>query len=138
MNPSVLDVGAALVVRDGKYLVTQRRDDDSFGGFWEIPGGKKKTGETLEECVVRELMEELAVRVKAVRFFRTATYAYPQRVIRLHIYLCRLVEGEPRPIECQAVAWTDPKNLPSFHFPDADQSLVHELSRLDPETLFDP
>jgi mutator protein MutT len=137
MEPPALDVGAALIVRDGKYLVTQRRDDDSFGGFWEIPGGKVKSGETLEDCVARELMEELGVRVKVVRFFRTATYPYPHLVVRLHIYLCRLVEGEPRPIECQAVAWTDAKDLPSFRFPDADQSLVHELSRINPETLFE-
>lgn len=139
MNPNenpVLDVGAALVVRDGRYLVTQRMEGDSFGGFWELPGGKLEAGETLEQCVVRELKEELDVTVVPAKFFRKVDYVYPHLTVRLHIYLCRLPEGEPKTIECQAYAWSLPQDLPTFHFPEADQTLVAELSRVDPEALF--
>jgi mutator protein MutT len=137
MTPPILDVGAALIVRNGQYLVTQRMEGDSFGGYWELPGGKKEPGETMAQCVAREIKEELGVEVTPVKFFRMASYAYPQRTVRLHIYLCRLVSGEPEAIECQAFEWTDPARLPTFRFPDADLSLVYELSRVYPETLFD-
>jgi len=139
MNPKpipVLDVGAALVIRGGRYLVTQRLEGDSFGGFWEIPGGKVEPGEKLEDCVVRELMEELAIKVDPRKFFRTVDYSYPHLTVRLHIYLCRLVSGEPQKIECQDYAWATPAELPTFRFPEADQTLVHELSQVDPESLF--
>jgi 8-oxo-dGTP diphosphatase len=81
-------------------------------------------------------MEELAIKVRPDRFFRVVDYHYPHLTVRLHIYLCRLLEGEPRCIECQDFAWALPKDLPGFHFPDADQSLVTELSLVDPEQLF--
>jgi mutator protein MutT len=136
MTTPILDVGAALVVRAGKYLITQRMDGDSFGGFWELPGGKLEVGETLEQCVVRELQEELAITVDPVKFFRMVDYMYPHLTVRLHIYLCRMVSGEPQKIECQDFAWADPAQLPAFHFPEADQTLVKELSLVDPETLF--
>jgi mutator protein MutT len=136
MDIPVLDVGAALVVRDGQYLVTQRMEGDSFGGYWELPGGKLEPGETMEQCVVRELQEELAIKVNPVKFFRKVDYMYPHLTVRLHIYLCRLVSGEPQLIECQDFAWANPRELPEYRFPEADQTLVHELSLINPETLF--
>ncbi len=138
MEPTspILDVGAALTVRDGKYLIAQRKEGDSFGGCWELPGGKKEPGETLQTCVARELKEELDIDVTVVRFFRVISYVYPQRTVRLNIFLCRLPFGEPTPIECQAVTWAPPGDLHKYNFPDADSELIKELSGIDPESLF--
>jgi 8-oxo-dGTP diphosphatase len=127
----VLEVGAALVFKDGKFLITQRKQDDSFGGFWELPGGKKEPTESLEECVIRELKEELDIEVEIRHFFRILTYHYPQRSVRLNVFFCSHKSGEPRKIECQDLAWVFPKDLPSYKFPDADQDLVRELARRD-------
>jgi len=135
-KPTILDVGAALTVRDGKYLIAQRKEGDSFGGCWELPGGKKEPGETLQTCVARELKEELDIDVTVVRFFRVISYAYPQRTVRLNIFLCRLPFGEPTPIECQNVTWAPPGDLHKYNFPDADSELIKELSNIDPESLF--
>ena len=129
MTQNVLEVGAALVFKDKKFLITQRKDDDSFGGYWELPGGKKEPTESLEECVIRELKEELDIEVEIRHFFRILTYHYPQRSVRLNIFFCSHKGGEPKTIECQALAWVDPKDLPSYKFPDADQTLIHELSQ---------
>ncbi len=129
MTQKVLEVGAALVFKDGKFLIAQRKEGDSFGGYWELPGGKKEPTESLEECVVRELKEELDIEVEIRHFFRILTYHYPQRSVRLNIFFCSHKSGEPKTIECQAFAWADPKDLPSYKFPDADQTLIQELSR---------
>lgn len=129
MTLPILEVGAALVFKDGKFLITQRKDDDSFGGYWELPGGKKEPTESLKECVRRELKEELDIEVEILHFFKIAYYDYPQRSVRLNIYFCSHKAGEPRTIECQAFAWVAPQDLPKYRFPDADQSLIHELAR---------
>lgn len=126
---SVLDVAAAILFRDGKYLVTRRCEGDSFGGFWEIPGGKKDPGETLEQAVVREIREELGLEVEVVSYYRTVRYPYPTRTVDLHLFHCRIVSGEPKALECQAFAWVEPARLKELPFPDADASLVEELSR---------
>jgi 8-oxo-dGTP diphosphatase len=131
MNQPPLEVGAALIFKDGRFLITQRKDDDSFGGFWELPGGKKEPAESLKECVVRELKEELDIEVGIRHFFRILNYEYPHRTVRLNIYLCSHKSGEPKAIECQAFSWVHPKDLPKYRFPDADQTLIKELSARD-------
>ena len=131
MTQTVLEVGAALVFKAGKFLITQRREGDSFGGFWELPGGKKEPTESLEECVIRELKEELDIEVEIQHFFRILTYHYPQRSVRLNIFFCSHKSGEPKLIECQDMAWVVPKDLPNYKFPEADQSLIAELSLRD-------
>jgi 8-oxo-dGTP diphosphatase len=129
MSQSILEVGAALVFKNGKFLITQRKEEDSFGGFWELPGGKKEPTESLEECVIRELKEELDIEVEIKHFFRILTYHYPQRSVRLNIFFCSHKSGEPKTIECQALAWVDPRDLASYKFPEADQTLIHELAQ---------
>src|ERR1700722_17829918 len=85
MTQSPLEVGAALVYENGKYLISQRKEGDSFGGYWELPGGKKEIGETLEQCVIRELKEELDIEVYIRKFFKIITYHYPTRSVRLNV-----------------------------------------------------
>ncbi len=131
MSLNILEVGAALVFKDRKFLITQRKPEDSFGGYWELPGGKKEPTESLEECVVRELREELDIEVEIRHFFRILTYHYPQRSVRLNIFFCSHKSGEPKAIECQAFAWVSPPDLLQYKFPDADQSLIAELSQRD-------
>ncbi len=131
MTNPILEVGAALVFKEGKFLITQRLEGDSFGGYWELPGGKKEPTESLEECVIRELKEELDIEVEIRHFFRILTYHYPQRSVRLNIFFCSHKSGEPKTLECQALEWVIPKNLPNYKFPEADQSLIQELSGRD-------
>lgn len=131
MTKPILEVGAALVFKDGKFLITQRLENDSFGGYWELPGGKKEPTESLEECVKRELKEELDIEVGIRHFFKILTYHYPDRAVRLNIFFCTHEGGEPRTLECQDLAWVAPRDLPNYKFPDADQSLIEELAQRD-------
>lgn len=128
MTQSPLEVGAALVYENGLYLISKRREWDSFGGYWELPGGKKEVGETLEECVIRELKEELDIEVYIRKFYKIVTYHYPTRSVRLNIFLCGLKSGTPKAIACAEFAWVKPQDLKSYKFPEADQTLIEEVS----------
>ena len=123
-----IDAAIAIVSRDGKILITQRKDDDTFGGFWEFPGGKREPGETLHQCLARELIEELAIRAKPIAELTLIEHNYPHARVRLFPFVCELDEGiEPRAIECQAMEWIAPSTVKGFKFPPANDSLLDEV-----------
>ncbi len=122
-----VEVSAGLVFRAGKLLITQRHADSHLGGLWEFPGGKREAGESFEQCLVRELREELGVKVRVGRLFEEITHAYPEQTVRLQFFLCRLAAGEPRPLGCAAVNWIGRKELDAYVFPAADATLLGKL-----------
>lgn len=124
---SVLEVGCAIIERSGKLLIAQRHDHDHLGGYWEFPGGKKEKHETIEECLVREAMEELGVVIKPRRHLREITHAYPEREIRLFFWLCDWLDKDPQKIDCQDFCWVLPRELKNFKFPPADDGLIEDL-----------
>ena len=123
----VLEVSAGLVFRAGKLLITQRHADAHLGGLWEFPGGKREDGETFEQCLARELREELGVVVVVGKLFDSVTHAYPERTVLLKFFLCKLPTGEPQAIECAAVKWVNREELPAYDFPGADAGLLTKL-----------
>jgi mutator protein MutT len=122
-------VAAAIIERQGRYLIAQRLSDAALGGLWEFPGGKCRAGETLERCLEREILEELGVRVTIGRLERRVSHSYDHAHVDLHFYRCELAEGEPAPLGCQAVRWVLPSELSGFTFPAANQPLIDALSR---------
>src|SRR5216117_3701039 len=74
MSRSAIEVAAGVVFRDGRVLITQRRPDDHLGGLWEFPGGKRESGETFEECLQRELREELGIEVEVGEWLGSVTH----------------------------------------------------------------
>lgn len=131
MGTKVIEVSAGLVFRSGRLLITQRHAAAHLGGLWEFPGGKREPGETFEQCLVRELCEELGVEVLVRELFETITHAYPERTVLLKFFLCRLPQGEPQPLDCAAVKWVSRDELGTHDFPAADAGL---LTRLQAET----
>jgi mutator protein MutT len=122
-----INAAIAIVVRDDRLLICQRRHDDTFGGSFEFPGGKCEEGETLEACLARELMEELRIVATPIQKLAVVEHDYPHAKLRLHPFLCEHVHGEPQPIECARAMWIDPATLPSFTFPPANESLLQEV-----------
>jgi mutator protein MutT len=131
MDPKVIEVSAGLIFRSGRLLITQRHADAHLGGLWEFPGGKREPNETFEQCLVRELREELGVEVVVRELFETVTHAYPERAVLLKFFLCRLSQGEPQALDCAAVKWVSREELTAHDFPAADAGL---LTRLQAET----
>jgi len=122
-----VEVAAGLVFRDGKLLITQRPPDAHLGGLWEYPGGKREAGESFEQCLQRELAEELGIQAQVCAMVEEITHHYPERTVHLKFFLCRWLRNEPRPILCSALAWVTPERLAAFNFPAADARLLKKL-----------
>lgn len=125
----VIEVAAGLIFRDGKLLITQRRPHDHLAGLWEFPGGKREPHESYEQCLRRELREELGIEVEVGELFDEIRHAYPERTVHLKFYCCRWLAHEPQAIACSAVAWADLNELPDYEFPAADAQLLSRLTR---------
>ncbi|PYM78088.1 MAG: 8-oxo-dGTP diphosphatase MutT, partial [Candidatus Rokuibacteriota bacterium] len=115
---NLVEVAAALIQDEkGRYLITQRRQGSHLAGLWEFPGGKRESGESLEEALRRELTEELSARFAVGERVDTVRWEYPERTIVIHFYRCRLESGTIEPREDQAMAWVAPERLSDFDFP---------------------
>lgn len=125
--PDRLAVTAALIFREGRLLITQRRAGDHLGGLWEFPGGKIEPGETPEAGLRRELEEELGITVTVGERFAEIAHDYPDRRVHLQFFRCELVRGEPTPLHCAAVTWVTRDELARYAFPAADAALLDQL-----------
>ena len=125
-----VDAAIAIVVRNGQVLVAQRKQDDVLGGYWEFPGGKCEEGETLEQCLHRELREELDIRAEPLQRLAAIEHDYPHSLVRLHPFICRHVEGEAKFLECQDARWIDPTLLRDYSFPPANEQLIDQVVSL--------
>lgn len=124
---NAIEVSAALIFRDGKLLITQRHAGSHLGGLWEFPGGKREAGETFEQCLVREIREELGVEIAVGELFDEISHDYPEKSVQLKFFLCRLLSREPQPLDCAAVKWIDKAGLDTHEFPAADAQLLGKL-----------
>ncbi len=125
-----IEVSAALIFRNGKLLITQRHARAHLGGLWEFPGGKREPEETFEECLVREIREELGVEISIGELFESVTHAYPEKTVHLKFFACRLTGGEPEPLGCGAVRWAGKSELEDYEFPAADAKLLRKLQMM--------
>lgn len=124
---SVIEVAAGLVFRQGRVLITQRKAQEHLGGFWEFPGGKREPGETFPECLRRELREELGIEVEVKELIESLLHHDPAKTVRLEFYRCVLVQNDPQPLGCQALAWVTAEELFSYDFPPADTRLLARI-----------
>jgi mutator protein MutT len=127
-----IDVAAALVFRGGKLLITQRRPRAHLGGLWEFPGGKREPKETFEDCLARELREELGIEVEVGELLESLTHEYPEKAVHLRFFRCHWKQHEPEPLGCSDFKWITPSQLDEFDFPAADARLLQML-RTNPE-----
>jgi mutator protein MutT len=122
-----IEVAAGLVFRDGKLLITQRHADAHLGGLWEFPGGKREADETFEQCLARELVEELGIEVTVQGLVECLTHDYPEKTVHLRFFRCQWKRHEPQALGCMALKWVEPGELGQHEFPEADASLLDRL-----------
>jgi len=121
-------VTAAVIERDGAYLVTRRPEGVHLEGCWEFPGGKCQPGESLHDCMRREIDEELGCGLTIGREIFTVAHDYEDRSVELHFLSCDL-EGPPRAMLGQEMRWVPANELPGLEFPPADAELIELLAR---------
>lgn len=126
-RPAIEVAAAVLQDEAGRYLITRRRRGSHLEGLWEFPGGKCEPGETLEACLRREVREELSATVAVGERLATVRWAYPEKIVMLHFFRCRVEEGAVEARESQETAWVTPERLADYAFPPADEALVARL-----------
>jgi len=123
------DVTAGLIWRGQKVLLSQRHLDEMLGGLWEFPGGKTKPNESLEDCLRREIKEELGIDIEVREHIGAVKHAYSHFRITLHGFHCRYVGGRVRSLGCADWKWVLPSEISSYALPRADRKLLEVLER---------
>jgi len=126
------DIAVGIVWRDGRILIDRRNPEGLLGGLWEFPGGKRRPDESLEACVVREVREELGVKVKVRSPLVTVKHAYTHFRITMHAFECGFVSGRPKAIGCAAWKWIKPDELDQYAFPKANLKVIAALREAKP------
>ncbi len=129
-NPHPVEVAIGLIERDGRYLVGRRPTGSHLAGAWEFPGGKRKDGEEWQDCLARELAEELGVRAEVEESLGVIDFSYPDCTVRLAAFRCRIVEGQPQPRRVEELRWVTLRELAGLPYPPANQPLIERLARL--------
>ncbi|BAZ16168.1 mutator MutT [Calothrix sp. NIES-4071] len=124
-------IGVAVIWNcSGQILIDRRRPEGVMGGLWEFPGGKVEPGETVIECIQREIKEELGINIEVCELLITIDHTYSHLKVTLTVHMCKYVSGVPQPIECDEVRWVNLDELSQFEFPEANTQIISALEKL--------
>jgi A/G-specific adenine glycosylase len=121
------DVTAAVIRRNGRVLIAQRPLGGRLGGLWEFPGGKQERGETLPQCLRREIKEELGLRIKVGRLITTVEHAYTHFKITLHAFECEVQSGRAQALQVEDFKWVRMSELDRYAFAKTDLKIIERL-----------
>ncbi len=125
MNPII--VTCAVITRNDEVLITKRSGIMSMPGLWEFPGGKTEEGETPQQSIEREILEELNLMVKCGKFLAEAGFRHKEKEYILQAYQCTLISGEIKLKEHSEYKWCHPGELSNYQFPQADIDIIEKL-----------
>jgi 8-oxo-dGTP diphosphatase len=121
-------IGVAVIWNpSGQILIDRRKIGGAMGGLWEFPGGKIEPGETVAECIVREIQEELAIEITVGEHLITINHTYPAFQITLIVHHCQHISGTPQPIESDEIRWVDVCDLATYNFPAANIAIINAI-----------
>ncbi|WP_341526513.1 8-oxo-dGTP diphosphatase MutT [Nostoc sp. UHCC 0302] len=121
-------IGVAVIWNDQEQiLIDRRRPEGVMGGLWEFPGGKIEPGETIKECILREIYEELGIVIEVEEHLITIDHTYTDLRVTLTVHHCRHVTGIPQPLECDEIRWVSLEELEQFVFPKANIQIIDAL-----------
>jgi A/G-specific adenine glycosylase len=121
------DVTAAVIRKNGRLLIAQRPFGGRLGGLWEFPGGKVEPGETLRQCLRREIKEELGVRIKVGKPITSIDHAYTHFKITLHAFECELISGKPQTLQVEDFKWVRRSELEKYAFAKTDLRIIEAV-----------
>jgi len=127
-EPAPVTVAIGLLMRGSRVLIARRPARVHLGGLWEFPGGKVAPAEAPVDAVVRELNEELGVRVRVTARWPAIRHCYRGRRVILLPFVCTLVAGRPRPKAALTLRWVSANSLASYRFPAANRRLLRRLA----------
>ncbi len=124
---SVIQVVAAIIIKDQQVLIARRPLDKHQGGYWEFPGGKIDGNELPEQALQREINEELDINITAPSIFTKVDFDYPEKRVQLYFYKVSQFSGEPKGMEGQPIKWVALNELMEYEFPQANRPVVELL-----------
>jgi len=122
---STLEVVAGIIWKDDQILISKRQKDDSLGGYWEFPGGKREPDETLEAALIREIKEELDIEISVEKLFVKYETNFNHTPFTLFLFHCFYLVGTPKTIECDEWRWVKQAELPHFKFTPVDDKIIN-------------
>jgi len=121
-------IGVAVIWNDQQQiLIDRRRPQGTMGGLWEFPGGKIEPNETIEECIRREIAEELGIEIAVKEHLITIDHTYTHLRVTLTVHHCHLLAGIPQPLECDEIRWVSLDELEDYAFPQANTQIIAAL-----------
>lgn len=123
----MVQVAAALIWRDGKFMICQRPLNKTRALEWEFVGGKAEAGETLEQTLVRECREEIGVTVNVGSVYMEVDHVYPDITIHLTLFNAEIAEGEPKMLEHNDIRFITPAEIPEYEFCPADKDILKKI-----------
>lgn len=123
------EVVAALIWAEDKFLICQRPAHKARGLLWEFVGGKVEPGETMEQALIRECREELAITVRVDGLYTQVVHEYPDIKIRLSLFHCAIADGVPQMLEHHDLKWITPREIPEYDFCPADTDILAMIQR---------
>jgi 8-oxo-dGTP diphosphatase len=121
-------IGVAVIWNDQEQILIDRRlQKGTMGGLWEFPGGKIEPNETIQECIHREILEELGIEITVGEHLITIDHTYTHLRVTLKVYHCQHLAGIPQPLECEEVRWVNLDELEQFNFPEANVQIIEAL-----------
>ncbi len=123
----MVEVVAALIWNNGRFLICQRPPQKARGLLWEFVGGKVEKGETKEQALIRECKEELGITLSVGEIFMEVDHRYPDIHIHLTLFHASISSGTPQLIEHTAMRWITPKEIPQYSFCPADKEILSRL-----------
>lgn len=127
-EPRVVRVAIAVIERRGRVLICRRHAGKTFGGHWEFPGGKRESDESWQECLRRELREELGISVRRIRPIGRLYHRLGRREAFFRVFRCAINGGRPQPLAAQEVRWVPRSRISRYRFPPANAPLIARLS----------
>ncbi len=126
-------IGVAVIWNDNdQILIDKRPEKGLLGGLWEFPGGKIEADETVEDCIRREIQEELGIDIEVGDHLITVDHAYTHFKVTLTVHHCRHLKGEPQTLECDEIRWVTLDEIESYPFPKANQQIIDALKTVSP------
>jgi len=126
---SRIQVSAGVIFKKGYVYIQKRKAKGLMGGLWEFPGGKIESGETEEECLRREIKEELNINIRIGKKIMTHRHSYTRFRVTLHVFQCQLHSGKLSPTACDDWKWVKPEELVQFPFPAANVKIIKFLNK---------
>ncbi len=131
----MVEVVAALIISEGRFLICQRPAHKTRGLLWEFVGGKVENGETKEKALVRECREELAVTVSVGDEFTDVIHEYPDITVHLTVYRASIAEGAPLKLEHNDIRWITPGEIDNYEFCPADEVILKKITEVYKQTV---